>query len=106
MVSIHARALPTANVSIARKALRHASCTTSSASARSPVSHSAVVRASGRWGRTTAENRAFESSSIMRAPYQLGASIVKHDRLPKCDLVHTRLFELIGVLALHTMLLG
>ena len=37
MHSVQARALPPANPPIARSARRHASCTTSSASARSPV---------------------------------------------------------------------
>jgi hypothetical protein len=67
MVSSQARALPPAKPPMPRKARKHASCATSSASARLPVSQRASAKASARCGSTTLAKRVRSSSLLAMA---------------------------------------
>src|SRR5215813_12284209 len=67
MVRAHARMLPPPNVLMPFKALRDASCTMSSASARLPVIHLASLNASSRYGRNTSAKRVW---SIWSSPFK------------------------------------
>src|SRR4029079_16760237 len=57
----HARELASRVDEIARKARMQASCTTSSASVRLPVSQRAKAKASSTWGSTASANRCLSS---------------------------------------------
>src|ERR1700751_1200666 len=66
MVNTQARAFPWEKLPIPRSARRQASCTTSSESARLPVSQRTNLYASSRWGSTTLLKRALASPELIR----------------------------------------